>query len=42
MLYTTYLGVDRVHVGLGHVTDDDLVIGAVEQLVVFHHSVHSL
>lgn len=41
LLYSAYLGVDGVHVGLGHVTDDNLVIGAVEQLVVFHHSVHS-
>lgn len=42
LLCTTYLGVDRVHVSLGHVTDDDLVVGAVEQLVVFHHSMHRL
>lgn len=37
-----YLGVDRVHVGLGHVANDDLVVGAIEQLVVVHDSVHSL
>lgn len=36
-----YLGVDRVHVGLGHVANDDLVVGAIEQLVVVHHTVHS-
>lgn len=33
---------NRVHVGLGHLADDDLVVGAVEQLVVIHDAVHSL
>lgn len=37
-----YLGVDRVHVGLGHIANDYLVVCAVEQLVMFHDSVHSL
>lgn len=36
----SYLGVDWGHISLGHVAYHNLVVGAVEQLIVLHHTVH--